>query len=151
MADRLRYQFSGGAAKDDLPADSLFAKLSVDAATALLVPKKGDEAQLQTLDSGSDRRRTLGGAPLLSKRNCSQWSSGCPVSRRSLHLREDVVLVLASLGGVATVDEIAKRAAGPARQRSDGRNPADRGRGPDPRGHHGRAHPPSGPLATSAT
>ena len=49
IADRLRRQFSGEDAKDKLSADSTMAKLSVDAAAALLIPKKGDETQRQIL------------------------------------------------------------------------------------------------------
>ena len=106
IADRLRYQFSGGAAKDDLPADSLFAKLSVDAATALLVPKKGDEAQLQTLRQWLGLAADACGAPL-SEAQLQSMVERMSRQPEITHLREDVVLVLASLGGVATVDEIA--------------------------------------------
>jgi len=106
IADRLRQQFSGGAAKDDQPADTTVAKLSVDAAAALLVPKKGDDAQLQALEAWLGLSAQANATPLpedLLESMAERMSRQPEVT----HLRDDVALVLAGLGGIATVGEIA--------------------------------------------
>ena len=106
IADRLRQQFSGGAAKDDQPADTTVAKLSVDAAAALLVPKKGDDAQLQALEAWLGLSAQANATPLPEDllESMSERMSRQP---EVTHLRDDVALVLAGLGGIATVGEIA--------------------------------------------
>lgn len=106
IADRLRQQFSGGAAKDDQPGDTTVAKLSVDAAAALLVPKKGDDAQLQALEAWLGLSAQANATPLpegLLESMAERMSRQPEVT----HLRDDVALVLAGLGGIATVGEIA--------------------------------------------
>lgn len=106
IADRLRHQFSGGAAKDDQPADTTVAKLSVDAAAALLVPKKGDEAQLAVLEGWLGLSAQPSTSPLQEDllQSMAERMSRQP---EITHLRDDVALVLAGLGGIATVGEIA--------------------------------------------
>lgn len=106
IADRLRQQFSGGAAKDEQPADTSVAKLSVDAAAALLVPRKGDDAQLQALEAWLGLSTQADASPLpedLLQSMAERMSRQPEVT----HLRDDVALVLAGLGGIATVGEIA--------------------------------------------
>lgn len=106
FADRLRHQFTGGAAKEDLAADTTVAKLSVDAAAALLVPKKGEESQIQILEGW------LGLAPEATSAPLSDELLQAAAERMSrqpevTHLRDDVALVLAGLGGIATIGELA--------------------------------------------
>ncbi|MGB2680816.1 MAG: BREX system serine/threonine kinase PglW, partial [Candidatus Competibacter sp.] len=107
IADRLRQRFGGGPARDEPPTDRLFAKLSVDAAVALLTPKKGDEARQQRLLAWLGLADATGGAMLLEE---SEWRAMVERLARQpemTHLREDVARVLADLGAIATVDEIA--------------------------------------------
>lgn len=106
IADKLRQQFGGSPARDEATADSPFARLSVDAAVALLTPKKSDEARWQAL------RRWLGlleedGATLAAADGQALLER---IGRQPeiTHLREDVALVLSGLGGIATVEEIAQ-------------------------------------------
>ena len=106
IADRLRQQFSGGAARDEQPADTTVAKLSVDAAAALLVPRKGDDAQLQALEAWLGVSAPADASPLpedLLHAMAERMSRQPEVT----HLRDDVALALAGLGGIATVGEIA--------------------------------------------
>lgn len=106
IADRLRHQFSGGVAKDDLPADTTVAKLSVDAAAAMLVPKKGDEAQLQVLEVWLGLAATAPSSAL-SEEQLQSMAERMSRQPEITHLRDDVALVIAGLGGIATVGEIA--------------------------------------------
>ncbi|NMG63800.1 BREX system serine/threonine kinase PglW [Azoarcus indigens] len=106
IADRLRHQFSGGVVRDEQPADTTVAKLSVDAAAALLVPKKGDEAQLQALEGWLGLAAGAASTPLAEEllQSMAERMSRQP---EITHLRDDVALVVAGLGGIATVGEIA--------------------------------------------
>ncbi len=106
FADRLRQQFSGGAAREELPVDATVFRLSVDAAAALLVPKKGDPALLQAWE------RWLGLAGDAENAALAAESLQVMVERLSrqseiTHLRDEVALVLADLAGIATVTELA--------------------------------------------
>ncbi len=106
IADRLRQQFSGEAAQEEQPADTTVAKLSVDAAAAMLVPKKGDETQLQVLESWLGVKAGANDVALPEELLLSMAER---MSRQPeiTHLRDDVALILAGLGGIATVSEIA--------------------------------------------
>jgi serine/threonine protein kinase len=106
IADRLRQQFSGGEVRDEQPADTTVAKLSVDAAAALLVPKKGDDTQLHALDAWLGLGTKADVSPLAGDLMQSMVER---MSRQPeiTHLRDDVALILAGLGGIATVGEIA--------------------------------------------
>jgi serine/threonine protein kinase len=123
-ADQLRQQFSGGTAKDEQPTDTAVAKLSVDAAAALLVPKKGDDAQRQALESWLGLNGPADTTPL-SEEGLTAMAERMGRQPEVTHLRDDVALILAGLGGIATVAEIitallARRGSvqtGPARQR----------------------------------
>ncbi|MFO1429840.1 MAG: BREX system serine/threonine kinase PglW [Candidatus Competibacteraceae bacterium] len=124
FADGLRRQFSGGEAGEELPIDATVFRLSVDAAAALLVPKKGDEGLLQAWErwlglSGDSENAVLTAEALqiMVERLTRQ--------PEITQLREDIALALADLGGIATVSEIAtallsRRGSvkeGPARER----------------------------------
>jgi serine/threonine protein kinase len=106
IADRLRHQFSGGVVRDEQPADTTVAKLSVDAAAALLVPKKGDEAQLQALEGWLGLAAGTVSTPL-AEEHLQSMAERMSRQPEITHLRDDVALVLAGLGGIATVGEIA--------------------------------------------
>jgi len=82
------------------------AKLSVDAAAALLVPKKGDNAQLRALEDWLGLSAQGDSTPLSADlvQSMAERMSRQP---EVTHLRDDVALVLAGLGGLATVGEIA--------------------------------------------
>ena len=81
-------------------------KLSVDAAAAMLVPKKGDEAQLQVLENwlGSTPGSDASTLPDDLLQSMAERMSRQP---EITHLRDDVALILAGLGGIATVGEVA--------------------------------------------
>lgn len=108
LADRLRQQFSGGAARDEQTADTSIAKLSVDAAAALLVPRKGkaDDAQRQALEAwlGLSAQADASALPEDLVHAMVERMSRQP---EVTHLRDDVALVLAGLEGIATLGEIA--------------------------------------------
>lgn len=105
MADRLRHEFSGGIAKEDLGTDTTVAKLSVDAAAAMLVPKKGDEVQIKATEVWLGL--TTGAATSLSDEILNGVAERIARQPEITHLRDDVALVLHSLGGIATVAEVA--------------------------------------------
>ena len=106
MADRLRHQFSGGSAREDIGADTTVAKLSVDAAAAMLVPKKGDEGQIKSLEAWLGL--TLdGSATPLSEQVLQAIAERIARQPEITHLRDDVALILHGLGGVATIAEVA--------------------------------------------
>ncbi len=106
MADRLRHQFSGGIAKEDLGADTAVAKLSVDAAAAMLVPKKGDEGQIKATEAWLGVTTDAAAAPL-SEDLLNVVAERIARQPEITHLRDDVALILHSLGGIATVAEVA--------------------------------------------
>lgn len=106
IADRLRQQFSGEAAPEEQATDTTVAKLSVDAAAAMLVPKKGDEAQLQVLENWLGLKSGTDSSTLpddLLQSMAERMSRQPEIT----HLRDDVALILAGLGGIATVSEVA--------------------------------------------
>jgi serine/threonine protein kinase len=106
IADRLRQQFSGEPGKDEQPADTTVAKLSVDAAAAMLVPTKGDDVQLQTLEGWLGLNAQAEPMPL-SEDLLQSMAERMSRQPEVTHLRDDVALILAGLGGIATVSEIA--------------------------------------------
>lgn len=105
-ADRLRHQFSGGSANEDSAIDTSVAKLSVDAAAALLVPKKGEDSRIQALE-GWLGLASDAGTGSLSDEQLHAVAERMSRQPEMTHLRDDVALVLAGLGGIATVGEIA--------------------------------------------
>ncbi|GHU42425.1 protein kinase [Betaproteobacteria bacterium] len=105
-ADQLRQQFSGGAVKDEQPADTVVAKLSVDVAAALLVPKKGDAVQRQALEAWLGLNAPADPTPL-SEDLLNTMAERMWRQPEVTHLRDDVALILGGLGGIATVGEIA--------------------------------------------
>ena len=106
LADHLRQQFNGGSDQERPPADAAVAKLSVDAATAMLIPKKLDEAQGAALKAWLG----LGGgaaAPALPEELLPAVTERLSRQPEMTHLRDEVALILAGLGGIATLAEVA--------------------------------------------
>ncbi|MFM8442347.1 MAG: BREX system serine/threonine kinase PglW, partial [Methylococcus sp.] len=106
LADRLRGQFNGAPVEEESVPEPVLAKLSVDAAAALLVPRKGEPAQLQALhdwlrQSGPD------GGTVLPPEQLEGMTERLARLPEITHLREDIAQILAGLGGLATVNEVA--------------------------------------------
>lgn len=106
LADKLRSLLDGVQTKEELVPETAVAKLSVDAATALLVPRKGNPAQIQTLGRwlGLDGDDAHASIPQEMFEGMIERLSRQP---EITHLREDIAQILTGLGGLATVNEIA--------------------------------------------
>jgi serine/threonine protein kinase len=106
IADRLRRQF-GGAGKDEPPVTAeLFAKLAVSAAVDGLVPKKGDADQQARLRHWLGLAESTVAAPATAEQ-LTALMQRFGRQPEVTHLRNEVAVILAELGGIATVAEIA--------------------------------------------
>ena len=106
IADRLRQQFSGEGEQEAQPADATMAKLSVDAAAALLIPRKGNEATLASLKIWLGLEAGPAGQEL-SEELLQSLADRLSRQPEITHLRDELALILAGLGGLATVAEVA--------------------------------------------
>jgi len=124
LADRLRSQFNGTPIEEEVLTEPALARLSVDALADGLVPRKGDAASLQTLNdwlrlSGPD------GSAALTPEMLASMTERLARLPEITHLREDIVQIVAGLGGLATVNEIV---AALLTRRGSVKTGADRGR-----------------------